>query len=243
MKSSPHTASQRSGFTLMETVIAIGVLAILLTSFMAVFGPAAANLRRAISVQEADRLVASLDLEMTTVHSSENNQYTSGFDKAYNWIIDSSKSEKALLLYQYRGNPAKLRDDGSMEPYTTPGGTAGKDYVVQPMVRQRDNSSLKDDIAALEGPIYTVTMTQLIFKDGHLDEGQAGSVEPPDKSDTSSSASAGSGSDGYPAAVIAFEAEFYLIPNSSIDYVKPGGKFDPTKLGKPLFTNNMAVRR
>ena len=36
-------------FTLMETVIAIGVLAVLLTGFMAVFTPAAQGIRRSIS--------------------------------------------------------------------------------------------------------------------------------------------------------------------------------------------------
>ena len=50
----------RRGFTLMETVIAIGVLALLLTAFLAVFGPATSGLRKAISIQEADRLAARI---------------------------------------------------------------------------------------------------------------------------------------------------------------------------------------
>ncbi len=40
----------------MESVIAIGIVAILLTTFLAVFGPATQGIRRALSVQEADRL-------------------------------------------------------------------------------------------------------------------------------------------------------------------------------------------
>jgi prepilin-type N-terminal cleavage/methylation domain-containing protein len=233
----------QGGFTLMETVIAIGVLAVLLTSFMAVFGPAATQLRKAISVQEADRLVASLEREMTTVRPNESSDYTSGFDKAYEWIVQAPQKTKTILLYQYKGNPSKIREDGSMEPYIQPGGTAGRDYVVQPMVRQRDDTSLKDDLAALDGPIYTVKLQQLIFEDGHMKEGEAGSVVPPDKNDPNSSSGGGSGSDGYPDATIAFQAEFYIVPNSSLDYVKSGGKFDPDKLSKPIFTNNMAVRR
>ena len=39
---------KRSGFTLMETVIAIGVLAVLLTAFMYVFGPAMAGIRKSM---------------------------------------------------------------------------------------------------------------------------------------------------------------------------------------------------
>ena len=46
----------RGGFTLMETVIAIGVLAVLLTAFLAVFTPAAQGIRKAISAEDADRL-------------------------------------------------------------------------------------------------------------------------------------------------------------------------------------------
>jgi prepilin-type N-terminal cleavage/methylation domain-containing protein len=232
----------QGGFTLMETVIAIGVLAVLLTSFMAVFGPAATQLRKAISVQEADRLVASLEREMTTVRPNESSDYTSGFDKAYQWIVQGPQKTKTILLYQYKGNPSKIREDGSMEPYVQPGGTAGRDYVVQPMVRQRDNTSLKDDIAALDGPIYTVKLQQLIFDNGQMKAGDAGAVVPPDPS-SQSSGSGGSGSDGYPDATIAFQAEFYIVPNSSLDYVKSGGQFDPDKLSKPIFTNNMAVRR
>ena len=50
----------RDGFTLMETVIAIGVLALLLTGFLAVFAPATAGIRKAVSIQEADRLAFAL---------------------------------------------------------------------------------------------------------------------------------------------------------------------------------------
>ena len=213
---------------------------------MAVFGPAASQLRKAISVQEADRLVSSLDREMTTIRPNESNtqRYKSGFDKAYLWLQDSAKKEKTILLYQYRGNPNKIRDDGSMEPYTTPNGTAGRDYVVQPMVRQRDDQSLKEDMTALDGPVYFVKMNQLIFKGGKMTEGKAGEIKPPDEDASSDdNTGGGTGSDGYPEATLAFEAEFFLVPNSAYEFIQSGGKFDPDKVTKPIFTNNMAVRR
>ena len=50
----------------METVIAIGVLAVLLTGFMIVFAPAAAGIRKSINVQEADRLASTLEQELVT---------------------------------------------------------------------------------------------------------------------------------------------------------------------------------
>jgi prepilin-type N-terminal cleavage/methylation domain-containing protein len=39
------------GFTLLETVIAIGVLAVLLTGFIIVFAPAAEGIKKSINVQ------------------------------------------------------------------------------------------------------------------------------------------------------------------------------------------------
>jgi prepilin-type N-terminal cleavage/methylation domain-containing protein len=59
MKSKPN--SRFRGFTLLETVIAIGVLAVLLTGFMVVFAPAADGIRKSINVQQADRMGSTLE--------------------------------------------------------------------------------------------------------------------------------------------------------------------------------------
>lgn len=232
----------RRGFTLMETVIAIGVLALLLTAFLAVFGPATAGLRKAISVQEADRLSAALERELVTNRPGGSGpDYKTGFDKAYEWIKSAPDSGNAILLYQYRGDPSQLRDDGTMEPYTKGDGVAGKDFIVQPAVRQRGDSLLLEDLAALDGRIFTVKLTQLVFSGGQLARGEAGQITDPTPDDGDTAG--GSDSDGYPEAVIAFAAEFFIVPNSSPDYVKPGGKFNPENLTKPIFTRNLAVRR
>jgi prepilin-type N-terminal cleavage/methylation domain-containing protein len=232
----------RRGFTLMETVIAIGVLALLLTAFLAVFGPATTGLRKAISVQEADRLSAALERELVTKRPGNgDDDYKTGFDKAYEWIKAAPDSGNAILLYQYRGDPSQLRADGTMEPYTKGDGVAGKDFIVQPAVRQRGDSLLLEDLSALDGRIFTVKLTQLVFSGGQLARGEAGQITDPtpDDGDTTGSAD----SDGYPEAVIAFAAEFFIVPNSAADYVKPGGKFNPANLTKPIFTRNLAVRR
>lgn len=232
----------RRGFTLMETVIAIGVLALLLTAFLAVFGPATAGLRKAISVQEADRLSAALERELVTKRpGSSGNDYKTGFDKAYEWIKSAPDSGNAILLYQYRGDPSQLREDGTMEPYTKGDGVAGKDFIVQPAVRQRGDGLLLEDLAALDGRIFTVKLTQLVFSGGQLARGEAGQITDPTPDDGDTTG--GSDSDGYPEAVIAFAAEFFIVPNSAPEYVKPGGKFNPENLTKPIFTRNLAVRR
>jgi prepilin-type N-terminal cleavage/methylation domain-containing protein len=233
----------RRGFTLMETVIAIGVLALLLTAFLAVFGPATTGLRKAISVQEADRLSAALERELVTLRPGTGNSsnITTGFAKAYEWIKAAPDAGNAILLYQYRGDPSQLRADGTMEPYTENGGVAGKDFIVQPAVRQRGDSLLLEDLAALDGRIFTVKLTQLVFSGGQLTRGEAGKITDPTPDDGDPAGAADS--NGYPEAVIAFAAEFFIVPNSAPDYVKPGGKFNPANLTKPIFTRNLAVRR
>lgn len=242
MKFHPHR--RKGGFTLMETVIAIGVLALLLTAFLAVFGPATSGIRRAISVQEADRLAATLERELVSVRpgASSSSTYTTGFDKAYEWIKNSNDKNSNILLYQYKGDPSQLRSDGTMEPYTDGGGVAGKDFVIQPAVRLRDDDVLVDDLRALDGRIYSVKLTQLVFDGGQLTRGTAGEIVDPTPND-GDSGGAGSDSDSYPEAVIAFAAEFYIVPNSSPEYVRPDGKFDLQTLTKPIFTRNLAVRR
>jgi prepilin-type N-terminal cleavage/methylation domain-containing protein len=232
----------RRGFTLMETVIAIGVLALLLTAFLAVFGPATTGLRKAISVQEADRLAAALERELVTLRPGTSSDYKTGFDKAYQWIDESSSdASTSIFLYQYRGKPDEIRSDGSMEPYTAGGGVAGKDFIVQPSVRMRDDPLFLEDMDALDGRIFTAKLTQLEFNNGQLTKREEGGINP-DPNGTNESLG-GTGSDAYVEAVIAFAAEFFIVPNSDPNYVKPGGKFNPENLGKPVFTRNLAVRR
>lgn len=232
--------SHSRGFTLLETVIAIGVLAVLLSAFLAVFGPATTGIRRTISSQEADRLTSALVSELSTRREgTQTTDYTSGFDKGFNWIKDASDSGKTIFVYQYRAKPSgSLRSDGSMEPYASTDGVAGKDYILQPMVRQRSDSMLADDLAALEGRVFAVEPTQLIFdKGGALKTGTAGTIADPESgSEVSDSAS-------YSASVIAFSAEFFEVPSTAAAFLKTGGAFDLKKLKNPLFTRNLAVNR
>jgi type II secretory pathway pseudopilin PulG len=229
------------GFTLMETVIAIGVLAVMLTAFMAVFGPASRGIRRSINVQEADRLTSALEREMATNRpSGATAEATTAFHKAYDWITGSHQNNTVVFAYQYRGNPSQLRADGTMEPFTTRGGSAGQDYVVQPMLRRRGDALLEQDLRALEGRVFFVKMTQLIFDGANgMRPGQAGTISPP----PGQTALGGTGADSYPDAVIPFMAEFYEIQTTDPAFLRAGGRFNVANYTKPMFTRNVAVRR
>jgi prepilin-type N-terminal cleavage/methylation domain-containing protein len=249
----PSPPARKRGFSLIETVIAIGVLAVLLTGFMIVFAPAAAGVRKAINVQEADRLATTLEQELVTFRTGDQTfsafeepaAFTSGFDKAFHWVRNSytkkSNPEKvALLIYQYRGSLSSVRTDGTPEPVKTVANQMpGKDYAVRTMVRRKSDPKFLEDMDAIEGSVYVVKCTQLIFSGGELKPGTAGQIVDP-KTPTGELKI----SDTYPEAVIAFSAEFFALPSRSKTYIE-GAAFAAKfpNLKTPVFTRNLAVRR
>ena len=235
------TSRNRRGFTLIETVIAIGVLAVLLTGFIIVFTPAADGIRKTISTQQADRLTSALEQELVTLRgSTETTEFKTGFNKAYTFIKESNAADEALLVYQYRGDlEAERRSDGSLEPKSSiDGKLPGEDYLVVPMARRLSDAIFIEDLAAVEGPVYLVKPTQLIYDANQLVLGEPGQIKNP--KDGSAAATA----DAYAEAVIAFAAEFHPMPTNAAGYFT-GPEFAKkfAKAKTPVFTRNLAVRR
>lgn len=241
MKAQPSLLGR--GFTLLETVIAIGVLAVLLTGFMLVFAPAAAGIKKTLNVQEADRLSFTLEQELMTLRGNgERTLFATGFGKAFDWIKEGAvKADDAILVYQYRGSLSDVRPDGTPEPMPDVGGKLpGKDYVVQAMARRKSDRDFIEDLAALEGNVFVVKCRQLIFnrKGDGLIAGKPGQI-----TDPKNSGGAVLNVDLYPEAVIAFSAEFHALPAKSKAYFDTRfAKQFPT-LKTPVFTRNLAVRR
>ncbi|MDP0491015.1 MAG: type II secretion system protein [Verrucomicrobiota bacterium JB023] len=234
--------SNLGGFTLMETLLAISVVAILLTTFLAVFGPATSSIRRAISVQDADRLASALEHELSTLDEDETGTYQTAFDKAFEWISGSSSLSNSIILFNYRGDTGSI-DNGELSPYIGTEGIPGEDYLIQPAVRRVGQADdLEALMEAIEGRAFVVRMRQLVQDaDGSLVPADAGSGL------VDTEGSGATSSESFNEAVIAFQAEFYLLPASSYQYVtgplaQGGDDFEGT-LGEPLFKRNMAVRR
>jgi len=241
--------ARRSGFTLLETVIAIGVLAVLLTGFLVVFTPAAEGIRKSINVQQADRLVSALETELIA-----GRKVTAAgdipFDMALNRIKESTEVDNAIFVYQYRGDVTKSpRDDKTLYPCVSISGKiAGKDYVVVPMMRRLTETYFGEDLTAIEGPLFLVKCKQLIFKAGALvadtrPDGVRKLLNP--KTGVEVSATQFKAEE----AVIPFAAEFYLVPTNSWAYFSTTGKkATPAFIKKfaalktPVFTRNLAVR-
>ena len=118
--------NKKPGFTLVEVAIAIGMMAVMISSFMVVFGPSIKGIDKSLSAKEADRLTSALELELNVLRNGEvdNNpatidKFATTFEKAFWWIKDSARTDAdrhPVLIYQYRGNPNNVRDDGTLEP-------------------------------------------------------------------------------------------------------------------------------
>lgn len=240
IKSRTYQVTAVTGFTLMETVIAIGVLAVLLTGFLAVFTPAAQGIRRSISSQQADRLASTLERELVTLRDGQKPVgITTGFEKAFEWIKEGNDGGKAIFVYQYRGDGSKLRSDGTPEPVNDIKGQPGVDYIVQSMVRRKGDPELTKDLEAIEGAIFFVKPIQLVFNKNEMVLGTAGTIKNPPPATGNASDAA-----NYKDAVIAFAAEFHGVPTKSATYLNGTEfktRFDNAK--RPVFTRNLAVRR
>jgi prepilin-type N-terminal cleavage/methylation domain-containing protein len=243
----PSANRRRRGFTLLETVIAIGVLAVLLTGFMVVFTPAADGIRKSINTEHADRLASALEQELVNVRPGEDSDtFTNGFSKAFEWIKNSNNATEALLVYQYRGKISNFRDDGTPVPEPSVADKLpGRDYTVVPMARRITDAKLSKDLEAIEGAVYVVKCTQLRYDDGDdatgLIKGDPGKIQDPYPSpdpDEYTSAI------DYPASTIPFVAEFHMTPIKSASYFS-GATFttDFAKLRNPVFTRHLSIRR
>jgi hypothetical protein len=257
-----------AAFTLTETVIAIGVLAVLLTGFIAVFTPAAQGIRRSISSEQADRLTSTLEAELVTprhlqspaTDQSNPSKAITGFEKAFDWIRQGNNPRTAIFVYQYRGDPSRTRrPDGTMVPRASLANVEpGRTYILQTMARRWSNNAaeltlLEQDLDAVEGSVFFVKPTQLIFNAGALQIDAAPTpnklknpvplpVRTPKPYPTEAEVF-----EDFADVVIPFSVEFYILPSKTIEYLKSGsftgtnGRFN--KPGKPVFTRNLAVRR
>ena len=229
----------RRGFTLAESVIAIGILVVLITGFLAVFGPAATAIRRTLSAQEASRLQTTLERELSILRPGDDeDNYDSSLEKAFDYIATSHDQGRSIMVYNYRGSLVQTREDGTPEPETEQNGVAGEDYLVIPMVRRMDDPFLDEDFEAIEGRVFFVKMTQLIYESESLEvaEEPGQIVDPHDEgSDFTQNANE------YPDAMVAVEAQFFILPTRSIGYIN--GAFNPEDFTRPVFRRNLGIRR
>ena len=245
------------GFSLVEVVIAIGIVAVLLTTFMAVFGPAQKNISRALGVADANRLVTTLENEMAILRVGEESTYldskgtASSFEKAFQWIKDSTDESSAVVVYQYQALPTGENSDGTlkaagMNVVGDDQSFPGVDYITQTVARRIDKTSggfLEAELTpgVVQGKVYAIRMTQLVqdsTSDAGLILGTPGEIVNPEGSDVATPSDSATFDDAY----ITFQVEFFPLNNNLNEYVS-GGKWQFDKLGAPVASQNIAVRR
>ncbi|MFT5906066.1 MAG: hypothetical protein ACI9E1_001671 [Cryomorphaceae bacterium] len=250
-----HRVKSRKGFSIVEVAIAMGVVTLLLTTFLGVFGPAQKNIQRALSTKDASRMKDTLSNEMSILRPTEvtpSGPYSTSFEKAFRMIKESHDEAKAVLMYQYRADALADPTDGILPPYAGSDGIQGRDYIIQTAVRTLDVDAvkIKDELKVVDGPVFVVRMTQLV--DNDATDGQLiltawteAGVTNPDLPSAQLTAAT------YPKAVIAFRAEFFKLSANKEGFIY-GGKWtfesDTVPAGKVSVGNaltevNMAIRR
>ncbi len=253
----------RKGFSLVEVAIAMGVVTLLLTTFLGVFGPAQKNIQLALSTKDASRMKDTLSNEMSILRKDEKGAdgvaLTSSFEKAFKMIKNSHDSNKAVIMYQYRADTAANSDsdgDGILSAYLETDGIQGKDYIIQTAVRTLGSSTtIEDELKAVNGPVFAIRMTQLVRDPDSTatklilsawDNGLTGAnreliagITDPDADPLGAEIT---DPDLYPKAVIAFSAEFFKIIANKFGFINSDNwNFD--KVGNALKEVNMAIRR
>jgi len=234
----------------METVIALGIVALLLTSFLAVFGPAATNVQRAVNAEEAERLSSGLEAEMNTLRSTDQNAsgtaYNTAFEKAFDWVaLDKENGSELILIYKYRADSTQASNAAgdsyipayvvNTDDFTKPDEIKKQPIIIQSAIREITDAISSDQLDAVDGPIFAVQLTQLVYDaEGSLVEPPdaitnyaAGAIYDPQNHTSFSQPNNPDGPNGiYPEAAIAFNAKFYLLQTNDPNYIATLSGFD-----------------
>ena len=249
----------RKGFTLMETVIAIGIIGVLLVVFVSLFVPAKRIVRTALAQQSRERIINTLKTEMDIVRSHEQapsdakqsseGKYTSAFDKAFYWIRKTKSPSTAIAIFSYRGDLSQpRRNDGSLRPVTGQKDIPGQNSMLVNTACLMDDTERISDMKYAVGPVFLVKLTQLIRSGNGTYEtakspGSLGNpntkgqgIQTPDRYvyDTTNPKETPWGGS------IMCRAEFYLLTPPDPNRVKNKTWDD---MGKPFIETNLPFRR
>ena len=234
----------------METLLAIGLVGILLSIFLTVFVPARGMVRQALTRQEAERISGILRAEMSFLRpdeqasagstTSSDGQFLSPFDKAFFWMKKSARPSTAIVIYSYRADTTKtMRADGTYPPVPASRNIPGQGNQLVTLACPIDDSLHRNHIKDAVGPVFLVKMTQVVEASSGKYElaGQPGTIN----SASSPSQYVSGPQDKNPwGGVVIYRADFYqMSPPNPARYKGKSWK----KLGRPMFSVNMSFRR
>lgn len=234
------------GFTVVEVVIAIGLVALLLTGVLGLMAPATNNIDKALSKGEATRALDTAIAEMNNFKDSDDgvtdyNSDKTGFGKALKWIQDSNTKNGAVLIYNYSGelgvSEANLLSDGSLPGIQRSSSSPGE-YVVRPKaMRYKDITGDYQDTLSkgvVSGRVYLVKFR------GYSKDATSGGLELNDDYHTA-------GGDNLieesSLGMVVVQAEVYALKSNLWDEYISKSAFNISKLGRPLHTRVVAFNR
>lgn len=250
-----HSIKAPGGFTLTETVVAIGIVGILLTIFISFLIPAKQMVKSALTRQESDRIENALRTELSRLHPNEQatkgtqkssgSQFISAFDKAYRWMQHTAKPSSTIVLYTYRADLSKKpRKDGSYPPMVAAKSVPGQNSVITAAACLMDDPVRKNDFKHAIGPVFAVRMTQLLPQaDGSFKIAkEPGAVYSPKGKKISDPALyfGNEDSDNQWGGCVMYRADFFLMNPPNPERYK---KRTWAKMGQPVFSRNLSFRR
>ncbi len=248
MKILSNQSNCKYGFTLMETLLAIGVIGILISIFMTLFLPARGMVRSSLAREESERIISVLRSEMTTLRDNEHasgnqsskTQFISGFDKAFSWVEKSKKPSTTIVIFSYRADTSKARRvDGSYPAVPASRNVPSSEVSMVTMACPMNSKLHRNSIRQAVGSVFFVRFTQL-YRDS--DKGfrlatQGGKIresKTPDKY-----VSGPDDKNGY-GAVLYLRTDFFMMtPPDPQRYLRRTW----SQMESPLFSTNMSIRR
>lgn len=238
-----------AAFTLMETLLAIALVAMLVSIFLTVFVPARGLIQQSLTKQEADRLVSILRAEMNTVRANEQSlnqqesapgQYITAFDKGFYWILSSTKPDTSIVIFSYRADTSKPRnEDGTYPSIPANKSVPGQDTFITSIACPMNSSIHKKDIMNAVGPVFLVKLTQ-------IEPSASGEYKLASSPGVISSASSPNkffsqeGAEWEWGGAIFCRADFYLMTSLNPASYR---KRPWSRMGRPVFSANFSFRR
>lgn len=227
----------------METLLAMALVATLVSIFLVVFVPARGMVQKSLAQQDCDRLVGVLKTEMKTVRQDERStsvasedKYVNAFDKGFYWLKKTAKPETAIVVFSYREDITKNpREDGTRPAIpvneSVPGETSNLVTIACPIDDKIHSKHIRDAV----GPVFLVSMTHLEFKNGEWKANAKpgnipGGGSPASYIEDSHARELG-------GASIMYRADFYMLNTPNPNVVK--GK-DWKRMGRPIFSSIMS---
>ena len=228
-----------------ETLLALALVATLVSIFLVVFVPARGMVQKSLAQQDAERLIGVLRTEMRTIRNDERttgksseSQYRTTFDKGFYWLKKTDSPKTAIVIFSYREDLSKNPEpDGTRPPIpareSVPGETSNLVTIACPVDDKVHAAHIKDAV----GPVYVVRMTQLEFKGGEFKPVSkpgivSGYNSPEDYLEKCVNFEVG-------GPTLFYRADFFLLSSANPALLK--NKKDWKRLGQPIFSSTMSI--